>query len=978
MVLLGADMAMPAENVFPYAYQKRTLSNGLTVVTIPMPAPGLVSYFTIVRTGSRDEFEPGKSGFAHFFEHMMFRGTKKYPGPVYDRIVTSIGARANASTTDDFTMFHLTFAKPDLERVVEIESDRFQNLSYGKPAFQTEAGAIYGEYRIGMAQPMEMLYEKLQDLAYDVHPYKHTTIGFEADIKAMPQEYQYSLDFYRRYYRPENVVLLIAGDVDPQATLRLVEKYYGGWRPGYVKPRIPVEPPQTAERSAVVPFPGQTLPILVVAYKGDAFNPANRDYVAAQLLGDLAFGPQSKLYQKLVIQERRVQTLACDIPVNRDPSLFSILAVVKDPADVDRVRDEIYQTLEQFKSQPVDVRKLNELKRHDRYAFLMDLDTPEKVNDALARFVAVGGGINAVERFYAACDQVTPQEIVYAAQKYFVPQHRTVVLLEEAKEASRGQRPEVRDQRSGVVKAESEGRKAEARKPSSFPLPNSALAHPSALGPQPSSSKPPSVIPNPSAPLPADQFVLLPVPTDPTISLRIWFKVGSQNDPPGKAGLASITASMLADAATTRNSFEVILDRLFPLAAGYSASTTAEMTVVSGRVHKDNLAKYYPLLLDAVLRPAFKQEDLERIKGQTLNYLENTLRYSSDEELGKAVLYNTIFAGTPYGHLAAGTIDSVRGISTDEVREFYRAHFTRENVVVGLGGGYDQQTLDALRHDLAALPSGSSPVVPPPKPAPIDGRQVTIVEKNISATAISAGFPINVLRGTKEWYALAVANSWLGQHRDQSSHLYEVIRELRGLNYGDYSYIEYFPDGPQLLIPPVNVCRRRQIFEIWIRPVPNSARQFALRAALRELKKVVDHGLTESEFQVTRSFLRKFVLQLAPTTMDRLGYALDDHFYGIHGSHLDLFHRMMDQVTLDEVNAAIKKYWQYENLQIVFVTKDAQALKAALVADAPSPITYATAKPPQILAEDREISVFPLKVQAKDVKIVPIGRLFLK
>ncbi len=141
-----------------------------------------------------------------------------------------------------------------------------------------------------------------------------------------------------------------------------------------------------------------------------------------------------------------------------------------------------------------------------------------------------------------------------------------------------------------------------------------------------------------------DSFVLLPVKNDPTISFRLVFLAGSQNDPAGKEGLAAVTASMLTDAATQRNSYEQILDKLYPLAASYSANTTAEMTVIYGRTHKDNLKDYYPLLMDAVLRPAFKQEDLDRIKSQTLNYLENTLRYASDEELGKAVLYTKLFA----------------------------------------------------------------------------------------------------------------------------------------------------------------------------------------------------------------------------------------------------------------------------------------------------------------------------------------------
>jgi zinc protease len=473
-----------------------------------------------------------------------------------------------------------------------------------------------------------------------------------------------------------------------------------------------------------------------------------------------------------------------------------------------------------------------------------------------------------------------------------------------------------------------------------------------------------------------ENLVLLPVAKDPTISFRLLFMAGSQNDPAGKEGLAAITASMLTDAATLHNSYEQVLDKLYPLAAGISASTSVEMVVISGRTHKDNLKEYYPLLMDAVLRPAFKQEDLDRIKSQTLNHLENTLRYASDEELGKAALYNTVFAGTPYGHITGGLIASVRGITVNDVRAFYAKQYTRGNVVIGLGGGYDAALVAEVKKDLGTLPEGAPARPPKPLPASAPGFHVTIVEKDANATAISMGYPVDILRGTKEWYALAIANSWLGEHRNSSSHLYNVIREARGLNYGDYSYIENFPNGGARSLPPQNVARRQQIFEIWIRPVPNETRHFALRAALREYKHLVDHGMTESEFTLTRSFLRNYVLNYAPTTMERLGYALDDRFYGIQGSHLEIFRSMMSSLTLQDVNAAIKRHLQYGTMQIAIVTKDAKGLQEALVADAPSPIAYKTPKPDAVLAEDKEISVFPLTVKAGDVTIVPVETMF--
>jgi len=432
LFLCFGSIAM-AQSIFPYKSYVQTLPNGLKVIMIPMESPGLVAYYSIVRTGSRDEVEPGKSGFAHFFEHMMFRGTKKYPGPVYDSLITSIGASANAYTTDDYTAYHLNFAKEDLERVIELESDRFENLDYEKPAFQTEAGAVYGEYRKSITSPFAVLNEKLQDLAYDVHTYKHTTIGFEADIKAMPQQYDYSKSFFARFYRPENIVLLITGDIDPKATMKLVTKYYSSWTKGYIPSKITPEPPQQAERAAGVTYSGKTLPIIDIAYKGDAFDPTNREYVAAQLLGDLAFGENSDLYKKLVIDEQKVQFISPSIPMNRDVPLFEIYSMVKKMEDVDYVRDQVYKTLEEFKTKPVDEKKLNDLKRRNKYEFLMGLDTPDHVAGGLARFVAVTGGITAVDQLFKEMEAITPKDIMDAAQKYFTPERRTVVVLKGAR-----------------------------------------------------------------------------------------------------------------------------------------------------------------------------------------------------------------------------------------------------------------------------------------------------------------------------------------------------------------------------------------------------------------------------------------------------------------------------------------------------------------------------------------------------------------
>jgi zinc protease len=470
--------------------------------------------------------------------------------------------------------------------------------------------------------------------------------------------------------------------------------------------------------------------------------------------------------------------------------------------------------------------------------------------------------------------------------------------------------------------------------------------------------------------------VLLPVADDPTISYRIMFPAGSEHDPPGKEGLAALTARMLAEGSTKQHRYEEILDLLFPMAGGYQALCSVEAVVISGRIHKDNLAAFQPLLLQAILEPAFRSEDLERIRSDMISYLENTLRYASDEELGKAVLYETMFAGTHYGHIPAGRVKSLKSITINDVRTFYRSNYYYDNCVIGLAGGYDTATLNSLKKGLEQLWHGCYRMPPEIDVGPIDGLHVTIVEKDAPATAISIGARLNVLRGEPDWYPLALANSWFGEHRNSASHLYQVIREVRGLNYGDYSYIEHFANGGELEFPAPNDPRRQQIFEMWIRPVPHAWGHFALRAALRELKQLVDNGLTEEQVKEKRAALSKYVFHFAPTTMDRLGYAMDDEFYGIQGSHIAHYHEAMQGMTRERVNAAVRKHLQYKDLQIVIVTKDAKAFRDALTSDAPSPITYPTPRPVEILKEDEEISKFPLHIRPENVRIISGKTLF--
>ncbi len=481
----------------------------------------------------------------------------------------------------------------------------------------------------------------------------------------------------------------------------------------------------------------------------------------------------------------------------------------------------------------------------------------------------------------------------------------------------------------------------------------------------------------PAAPeIPAQ--VLMPVPAEKTISYKLWFRVGSQHDPAGKEGLAWLTAQMLAEGGTETRPYAQIVEDLYPMAAGYSARVDREMTTFSGRVHLDHREAYEDILAEAVTAPAFAQEDFDRLKSEGLSYLEKSLRYAQDEELGKAALYAYAFEGTPYAHPPQGTVAGLGAITLDDVKQFYAANYTRGALVIGLGGGYPEASIDALEAARTQLPEGEAPAAPRIETPELQGRELRFIDKPGADASISFGFPIDVHRGEKDYYALWIANSWLGEHRNSSSHLFQVIREKRGLNYGDYSYIEVFPQGGWRQMPPTNVARRHQLFEVWIRTLPNQHAHFALRAAMRELETLVDKGLTQEEFELTRSFLSKYVLHFADNTSDRLGYALDDAFYGIEGSHLERFREMMATLTVEDVNDAIRRHLDPSAMTIAISTGEAESLRKAITEESASPMSYETPKPEAVTKEDETIATYPLKVNAERVSVVPVDAFLEK
>ena len=471
--------------------------------------------------------------------------------------------------------------------------------------------------------------------------------------------------------------------------------------------------------------------------------------------------------------------------------------------------------------------------------------------------------------------------------------------------------------------------------------------------------------------------VLLPSSSTPFVSMRFLFAAGSVDDPKGKEGLAALTGSLLAEGGTRQLTYEQLLAALYPMAAGIGVTVDREVTVVHGTVHRDQLDRYYELVRQVVLEPRFDAKDFDRLKEDQHNALVSGLRAADDEGFGMESLAALLYSGHPYGRPAEGTVAGIRALQREDATAFHAARFTQEALTLGLSGAYPDGFVDRVRRDLAALPARGVLRAGLPTPASREGYDLLVVTKPARAWAISLGHPLEITRSSDDFFPLFLANSYFGEHRTFNGVLMTKLRSDRGLNYGDYSYVEHFAqDGASTFALP-NVPRHRQAFTIWIRPVAAEHAHFAIRLAVRELRRLVREGLSESAFEETRSFLLNYSKLWTQTPARRLGFAMDGAYYG-GKSLVDELAQRLPRMTVSDVNRAIARHLRPENLGIAVIADPERVpgFVEGLVSNAPSPITYETATKPDVVAEDRVIAVEPLPVSPEGCRIVPATEMF--
>jgi len=480
------------------------------------------------------------------------------------------------------------------------------------------------------------------------------------------------------------------------------------------------------------------------------------------------------------------------------------------------------------------------------------------------------------------------------------------------------------------------------------------------------------------------------------VVIKVRFDNGSIVDPADRKGLTYATASLMAQGGAGGVSYPDIQDMMHPWAAAYSAAVDKQVTTFTFQVPVDFADDFYPLVKNVLLAPDFNEKDFSRVMKGQQNFVDQVVRASSDEDYSKFALEDQLFRGGNMQHLKQGTSASVKAITLDDIKAHYKKAFTRNNVSIGIAGNYSDAMLARLKKDIGDLPDTAFTAGSPSKANTADGIEVEIIAKDGAfGSAIFTGAALPVTRANDDFAALMIANSWMGEHRKSYSRLYQKIREARSMNYGDYSYIEWYNAGGQNMLPPSGVPRASNYWSIWIRPVQIATQlqsqypeladvsighaHFALRMAIREFDLMIKNGMSKDDFAATRTFLRSYSKLYAQSPAQQLGWLMDSRFYG-RTDYLAELDTLLEKTTLEQVNAAIRKYWQTDSMFVTIVTDkgEAQPLADSLINNTASPMSYSdlvkSGLSAEVLADDAAVAEYHLNI--KKVKIVPSADTF--
>lgn len=769
LIFASPIFAAPAP-IAPLSFTERTLPNGLRVFAMPDKSTTNVSVQVWYDVGGRDD-PKGRSGFAHMFEHLMFKATRDMPAEEMDRLTEDVGGNNNASTDDDFTEYHEVAPANHLERLLWAESERMGSLVIDQATFTAERDVVKEELRGDAARPYDSLFRiDVPAASYTTSSYARSPIGSIADLDAATVDDVRA--FHALYYRPDNAVLVVSGNFDPEQLNRWVDKYFGPIaRPAW---RIPhnfvAEPPRTTGRRYTLHAPNTPLPAIVLSWQ---LPPAtDSDHAAINVLdGILSGGESSRLYQSLVYKDQIAAEAGVSADMRKGAGMFSVYAIVAGGKDPKTVEAALRHQVALIRDEGVTADELTRAKNQILTGALKQRETAEGRATTLASDVILEGDPHASDKRLAAIEAITAADVQRVA-KQLLPDDRAVEIsyLPAAEGASMETVPVASTVATAPLVAPPDVPVVVAASPGARVQPPAPGAPVTPILPVPVER----VLPN------GMHLVVIERHALPIVTAYMVADGGSSTDPQGRAGLAELTAGLLTKGTEARSATDVVRE-VETLGGAIGGDAVRDGMFLTLTVKSDELAPAMDVFADVAMHPVFKPEELERARAQALDSLK--VAYSEPSQLASMVASRVVYGDGPYGKPADGTPASLRAITPADVAAGYRAFWRPDQVSLVMAGDITPDQAEAMARRLfggwarpsapaASLPAAGAAVPP----------RTVVVDLPATPQAAVLLARVTIARKDPRYYPMLVAQEALGG--GYSARLNQEIRVKRGLAYG--------------------------------------------------------------------------------------------------------------------------------------------------------------------------------------------------
>lgn len=863
------------------AIRETILPNGLKVLTKELRAAPVVTVWTLYRAGSRNE-RPGMTGVSHLLEHMLFRSTKAMKTGEIDRLIQLAGGRHNAYTSYDYTAYHITLPSDRLETALRIESDRMLNCALDPNELKTELGVVLSELQGRLNDPEELLEESTRATAFLRHPYRNLIIGWKADVQTLTREAV--LAYYQSHYQPNNAVLVIVGDIQTEATLDLVRRYFGDLPSGPAPPPVRVrEPSREGGRRVVVKGAGSTAHLQLFYDTPAAGHPDH--YPLAVLDGILTYGKSSRLHRALV-ETDLVAALSSDYAPRRDPGWFAFYLTARPGVPHQRIEDALTQALEQVRQEGVTDRELQKAINQVRASLTMEHGSVSGLARAIGK-LEMTVGHREFDQVFDKIRRVTAADIQRAARTYFGTDRRTVGWFV----------PE-----GGPVspRTPTGGRGSVHRTPA---LP-AGLDAASSSGPAQGGLTVPAagrvlryILPNGLTLIAAENRVAK------SVAVKGYVLAGPVQDPPGRSGLATLTAELITRGTPTHSALE-LAERIEFLGATSSIGAERETVGITAQMLTEHFELVLGHLAECLRSPAFSPDEVRKAADQL------RARLGREAEDPKSLARRELFAhlfppGHPLHRNPAGQREDLDAIHRQEIVQFHANYYRPDRtVLVVVGDRTPEEIRTAVERafgDWIAL-ANSSPGRPPmPTVASTSRHTLTLPGKSEAIVMLGGN---GITRDNPDYYAAFLVNRILGGG-DLNSRLMKALRQDGGMTYGVYSYFH-----PVLGERP------------WVVSLQTGAAMVerAIAAVVAETKRLREDGVTAEELEESRAAA---IGSLVLSMEDQTGMAFvlrDTELFGLGIDFPARFPADLRSVTPTQAQAAARKYIHPDRLLQIVVS----------------------------------------------------------